>query len=340
MRTWVKFAAVGGLAMLAGQGVAADHSDGTGAVIGANGSSADINDLYTWKKNDGALVLVMSLGGLNGIDKLNEDVTYKFNIGRTDNGLGAITTAADSTWSTVTCDVTAGSPNTLTCVLDDGTDQTSATADINGTDGETGDLKVHAGNHKDMFFFNLAGFQAAVADSIANAGALGPLIAGADAEFPGCLDATGAHPLTGVGDVPADATISSVYVGFLTGAFDGAGDATSPADALITLNTSAIVVEIADAATNLGGTGKYLQIWAATVDDGANADRKGRPAINTALTDTLAVDGVDHNLAQDDYNQNHDPSSWAADYVPGYVFQLGIYDGLDTVCGNNLGYGI
>lgn len=335
MRTWVKWAAVGGLALVAGQGVAADHADGSGTEGQTPAAGGDITDLYTWKKNDGSLVLIMNVGGLGGTNKLSEDVTYTFNIGRTAVGLGAATAPA-ADWSTVACDYVG---TNLTCVLDDGTDQTSATAVFGGADGETDHLKVHADNHADEFFIFLTGLESAIADSVTYAADLGPLLGAEDSEFPGCLDATGGHPLAGTGVIPGDATISDVYVGYLTGAYDHEGAEAPAINDIADYNTTSIVVEIANAADNLKGTGGALQIWAKTDASGTEIDRMGRPAINTALGATLATPSDDHDDFQNEYNQNHDPSTWG-DYIPTFVGQLGIYDGLDTVCGNNLAYGI
>ncbi len=79
---------------------------------------------------------------------------------------------------------------------------------------------------------------------------------------------------------------------------------------------------------------------------GAQIDRKGRPAINTATTATF-TDNATRNAAEAAYNANDDPSTWAAAYQPDVAVQLGIYDGLDEDCGNqpfydtlgNAGYG-
>ena len=70
---------------------------------------------------------------------------------------------------------------------------------------------------------------------------------------------------------------------------------------------------------------------------GAQIDRMGRPAITTALIhtfDTTAAKGP----AKDAYNADTVPSHWST-YVPQMESNLAIYDGLDTVCGNQAGYG-
>ena len=67
-------------------------------------------------------------------------------------------------------------------------------------------------------------------------------------------------------------------------------------------------------------------------------DRIGRPAINTALNhvfDTTAAAGT----AKDAYNADSKLTNWAT-YAPEFAKNLGIFDALDTVCGNQAGYSI
>ncbi len=62
---------------------------------------------------------------------------------------------------------------------------------------------------------------------------------------------------------------------------------------------------------------------------GAQIDRFGRPAINTALNhtfDTSAAKGP----AKDAYNADSDAGAWAAEYTPQFAANLAIYDSLDT----------
>jgi hypothetical protein len=68
---------------------------------------------------------------------------------------------------------------------------------------------------------------------------------------------------------------------------------------------------------------------------GAQIDRFGRPAINTALNHTFDTDAAAKDTAKDAWNANSDPSTWA-NYVPEIEKNLAILDSLDTVCGNQL----
>ncbi len=82
---------------------------------------------------------------------------------------------------------------------------------------------------------------------------------------------------------------------------------------------------------------------------GAQIDRMGRPAINTAITDPFWNDGVQtvdmHHAKQDAYNAASDPTMWASTMVGGktvlaiFKSSLGVFDGLDNTCGNQAAFG-
>jgi hypothetical protein len=92
---------------------------------------------------------------------------------------------------------------------------------------------------------------------------------------------------------------------------------------------------------------------------GAQIDRMGRPAVNTALTDPFWDNGTrtleDHHAQQDRYNQASDPMGWGdVELAPGKKVRdaikanLAAYDALDGTsdgvaagdgCGNQLAYG-
>lgn len=66
---------------------------------------------------------------------------------------------------------------------------------------------------------------------------------------------------------------------------------------------------------------------------GAQIDRMGRPAINTALTHAFDVNPTTKGAAQDAYNQDTAVAQWPATYVPGkdgFAFNLALYDALDS----------
>jgi hypothetical protein len=71
---------------------------------------------------------------------------------------------------------------------------------------------------------------------------------------------------------------------------------------------------------------------------GAQIDRMGRPAINTALDHSFDPNTTTQGMAKDAYNADNMVSNWTT-YVAEFKANLAIYDGLDTVCGNQAAYG-
>jgi hypothetical protein len=67
---------------------------------------------------------------------------------------------------------------------------------------------------------------------------------------------------------------------------------------------------------------------------GAQLDRQGRPAVNVALNATFEADGGVQGNAKNAYNSAV-PSS-ASSFTPELAKNLGVYDGLDRSCGNQL----
>ena len=66
-------------------------------------------------------------------------------------------------------------------------------------------------------------------------------------------------------------------------------------------------------------------------------DRIGRPAINTALNhvfDTTSGAGT----AKDTYNADKNLAGWTTAYAGEFAKNLGIFDALDTVCGNQIAF--
>jgi hypothetical protein len=70
---------------------------------------------------------------------------------------------------------------------------------------------------------------------------------------------------------------------------------------------------------------------------GAQVDRMGRPAINTAADNTFTDDTTRHD-AEVEYNSNDDPTTWATDYVDDFKATLAILDSLDETCGNQVAF--
>jgi hypothetical protein len=66
---------------------------------------------------------------------------------------------------------------------------------------------------------------------------------------------------------------------------------------------------------------------------GAQIDRLGRPAINTAITDPFDGNATQHGMKQDTYNAAT-PSTAAATFEAAFEANLAILDSLDGTCGN------
>jgi hypothetical protein len=70
---------------------------------------------------------------------------------------------------------------------------------------------------------------------------------------------------------------------------------------------------------------------------GAQVDRLGRPAINTALNNLLTADAAAKGSAKDAYNKDGDPSMWQTNWTGEFAKNLAIFDAVDTgVCGNTI----
>jgi hypothetical protein len=67
---------------------------------------------------------------------------------------------------------------------------------------------------------------------------------------------------------------------------------------------------------------------------GAQIDRMGRPAINTALNHTFDTNATTKGAAKDSYNADNAVAGWKTKYLAEVSGNLAILDGLDTVCGN------
>ncbi len=67
---------------------------------------------------------------------------------------------------------------------------------------------------------------------------------------------------------------------------------------------------------------------------GAQLDRFGRPAVNTAANNTFNPDAGTAGAAKDGYNADKDVAGWTTKYGGEASKNLAIYDGLDTQCGN------
>jgi hypothetical protein len=67
---------------------------------------------------------------------------------------------------------------------------------------------------------------------------------------------------------------------------------------------------------------------------GAQIDRMGRPAINTALNHTFDPNDTTKGAAKDAYNQDNAQAGWSAKYTPQQAANLAVFDSLDENCNN------
>jgi hypothetical protein len=258
----MKWGPLAAFALLAGSAIAADHADGPAAKAA---HASDINDVFTWMTDDNSkLIVAMTVGGNPGMEtEFSDAVQFVFHIGRADTPQ-ILTVPSD--WTNLICEFESnteascylGTPGEV--AVDSVTGDLSASAGLEST---SGDLRVHAGNHADPFFFYLGGFNAARGSVLAVAQFLGA----GNFEESGCInDATMATnvntvdaSLSGLPAVP----VSTYLVGQLQGTYDAMGAQGDFAiDNFGTNNALAIVAEIDKAA--IGGTGEFFHVWAST----------------------------------------------------------------------------
>jgi hypothetical protein len=167
-------------------------------------------------------------------------------------------------------------------------------------------LRVFAGRRNDPFFNNVKGTRAAYKRAAA------ALSSGVSTDAASCpsFDA---------------ATTSEIL-------FEWRHTDGGPAsDFLAGWSPASLVVAIdLDLVTNGGA---MLAVWATTSSEDGQLDRMGRPLTGNALLGTLASAEVSDKLKED---YNHATPATAARFVPEIQKTLGLYDGFDGKCGNQL----
>jgi hypothetical protein len=79
---------------------------------------------------------------------------------------------------------------------------------------------------------------------------------------------------------------------------------------------------------------------------GGQIDRLGRGTINVAVTNPFDLDytmqgaGATRDATRDAYNQDKDEMNWRTKWTPALKKTLAIYDGADTMCGNQFAAGM
>ncbi|MEZ4444085.1 MAG: DUF4331 family protein [Polyangiaceae bacterium] len=251
MRTWMKWVGVTAFGLLATTAIAADHTDGSTMANGTDANpDADITDVYAWVKNDNQTVVLI----MNIVGGFSDNVHYAFHVARQADQGAAIVAAGSA--EDVICEFDAAGE--IQCWVGDQGYVKGDASSNSGITSDDGNIRVHAGQHADPFYFNLTGFGTAIATATAAAGALTFNTAGCATNL--------LAPATAVGSTcPGTVTIAGLLRGLLDGTYADANCAAGPgaeANDFATLNVNSLVLEIDQSL--LAGTGDYLQVWAST----------------------------------------------------------------------------
>jgi hypothetical protein len=182
-------------------------------------------------------------------------------------------------------------------------DDQQAACRVNGSEHP---LRVFAGQRDDPFFNNVRGTRAAYERAAA------ALKGGVSTDAAGC-------PI-----FDAATTDAIQYEWRHT-------DGGAARDFLAGWSPASLVVAIDLDLVTKGGA--MLGVWAQTSSHDGPLDRMGRPLTGNALLGTLATAIVSDKLKED---YNHETPATAARFAPEMEKTLGLYDGFDGKCGNQL----
>jgi hypothetical protein len=168
------------------------------------------------------------------------------------------------------------------------------------------ELRVFAGKRDDPFFNNVKGTRAAyqrAAAAVRN---------GAATEAAGCptFDATTTEAILSEWRHTDGGGASDFLEGW------------TPASLVVSIDIERVAKQ-----------GPLLGIWATTSSEYGQLDRVGRPLTGNALLGTLATAAISDKL-KEEYNRA--TPATAARFVPEIEKNLGLYDGFDGKCGNQL----
>lgn len=167
-------------------------------------------------------------------------------------------------------------------------------------------LRVFAGKRDDPFFNNVKGTRAAYQRAAA------ALRDGAATDAAGCPSF----------DAKTTAAILSEWRHTNGGAASDLLEGWTPASLVVSIDLDAVTKQ-----------GPLLGIWATTSSQHGQLDRVGRPLTGNALLGTLATAIVSDKLKE---AYNAATPATAARFVPEIEKNLGLYDGFDGKCGNQL----
>jgi len=257
---------------------------------------ADIGDLYAWTSADGKR---LNLAMAIVGHTFSDKLAYTFHI---DSGK-----RFGETTKTTTIVCTFPDARTTDCRVGNAD---RAHGDASGADGLQGRhhrFRVFAGLRDDPFFNNVKGTRAA-------------------------YDA--AKAAIQAGSAPADAAGCPNFDAATTQAIldQWRHTAGGPATNLLAGWTPASIVVSVDLGAVASG-GKVLAIWSSTSLPGKQLDRAGRPLTGNALLGTISSEEESDRM-KEDYNASA-PAD-AARFAPEIRKSLGLYDGFDGKCGNQL----
>lgn len=222
------------LAIIAGTAwaIAADHLDGPTVKMDPAG---DITDVYAWTASD-KLTMILNVAPLaTNTSKFSDALQYAFHV-ESSAGYGKAGTKTDiictfDAAQAINCVLGAPGGNVLDFVKGDA-------STTNGITSDTLKMKVYAGLRADPFYFNLAGFNDAVATVKGAAGSL---------------------TFDGAGCPALDAGTSMALIARLQGTNMGMGPAQNFFEKV---NVLAIVMEVDKTLVN--GGGDTIAVWAST----------------------------------------------------------------------------
>ncbi len=248
-RNWLLSLGMAATLLPAAPALAADHLDGPHV---KSDHSTDINDVYSWTSSDGkSLYLAMTVypGLTTGqTAQFSNSAYYVFHTMSRATVLSLPTQDLP-----IICGFDNGTPQNISCWINDGTatppyvygNPSSTATPLANT---AGTITVYAGLRKDMFFFNLDGFNQ-VRNNVKNA-----LYTGAALTYA----AAGTNCPNNLGAAP------NAFTNQLQRAPGGA--AGSAVDFFKTLNTLAIIVQVPVAVLNKNGP--IVSVWAGTYRKG------------------------------------------------------------------------
>jgi hypothetical protein len=173
-------------------------------------------------------------------------------------------------------------------------------------DGAARDLRVFAGKRDDPFFNNVKGTRAAYQRAAA------ARTNGAPSDAAGCPS--------------FDSVTTQAILGEWRHTDGGAArdflEGWTPASLVLSIDLGIVAKH-----------GPILGVWATTSSEYGQLDRMGRPLTGNALLGTVATAAVSDKL-KEDYNRA--TPATAARFVPEIEKNLGLYDGFDGKCGNQL----